>query len=137
MNETLTKRLIKKFKFLKKKSLPNGFEFEDGWYQIFHDLCKTIDKCNPPDDFVVTKAFEKHGRLHVYTVFGNIKTRSAISDFEEAFYETCDRCGNNKNLEQCDKCTVPVIDYSSSDEDDQDQSESTCQGNCSSSSCTC
>jgi len=102
------KKLLKKFKFfLKKKTLPNGIECGSGWDIIVTDLFQSLSEMNLPSDFEVTKVFSKMDLLRVYTIKGNNTTRFAIDAAVERSGEVCEACGNEKTLQQCDKCKDP------------------------------
>ena len=103
MEKKIEAKLYKKFKFLKKKILPK-IECENGWANILQNLFQNIYDSNPSKDFIVTKVFEKCGDLKVYTKGGNNTTRFAIDAAIEFAADTCQYCGSNKELQQCDKC---------------------------------
>ena len=107
MIEKELKKLFKKFGFLKKKTLPNGIECGAGWDIIVKDLFQTLADTNPPSDFAVIKVFSKLDELRVHTVKGNNNTRFAIDAAVERSSEVCEFCGNEKTLQQCDKCKDP------------------------------
>jgi len=141
MNDENTKKLFKRYKFLNKKTLPDGFECGDGWYKLVYDMCKELKSVSPPADFVVTKIAERYGDLEVHTKNGTMQTRVIIDEYNTQSMEICDECGKDKDLQSCDKCTVPEIDYSDpeeeTEEDDSNQSSNCSSGSCSSGSCNC
>lgn len=138
MNDDNTKKLFKQYKFLNKKNLTNGFECEDGWYKLVYNMCKEIKASNPPKDFVVTKVAERFGDLEVHTKNGTLQTRLIIDEYNTQSMELCDRCGNNKDDESCDKCKVPEVDYSVKEDEETEEEESGCgSGGCSSGQCGC
>jgi len=122
MDTKLSNRLFKKFKFLRKKELADGFECGDGWYTIIDNMCCELraHKMTKPD-FVITKIYDKYGDLMVHSKNGNNATRSIIDGAIELSMEICDECGNDKDLEQCEKCTVPVVEYP--DPEDKEEEE--------------
>jgi len=139
MNDANTKKLYKQYKFLNKKTLPNDFECGDGWYKLVYDMCKEL-KPAVPSDFIITKVAEKYGDLEIHSKNGTMQTRVILDEYNTQSMELCDACGNEKDLEQCDKCTVPVIEYSDpEDEEEEDDTSqaSNCTGGCSSGSCGC
>ena len=125
MDTKLSNRLFKKYKFLRKKEMPSGFECGDGWYQIIDDMCKELRGCHMlKDDFVVTRVYDKYGDMAVHSRNGNNATRCIIEDAMELSEEICDACGQNKELESCPKCTIPVVNYDTGDdEEDSDDTE--------------
>ena len=121
MDTKLSNRLFKKYKFLRKKEMPNGFMCGDGWFKIIDGMCKELSSAYLlPDVFVITKVYDKHGNMAVHSRGGNNVTRMIIEDTCELTEEICDACGNQKDLEQCPKCTVPVIIYATDEEEKQD-----------------
>ena len=105
MNEQNTKKLFNKFKtFLKKKNLKAGFECSDGWYNILFDAFTGIANTDTPENFKVIKVFDHWGELKIHTIGGNCATRACIDEAIELADEVCQFCGNNKDLQQCDKC---------------------------------
>jgi hypothetical protein len=116
-----------------------SMECGDGWYQIIHDMCVELDKTNKPEDFVITKIYDRHKNMDVHSRNGANATRFIIEEYKERAEDICDACGNEKDLEQCDKCTVPVIDYSVQDDSDDDDDCNCSNGSCcgGSSGCGC
>ena len=114
MDDKAMKRLYKQFKFLRKKTLPEGIQIEAGWDKIVTDLFQTLNSLPPPFDFVVTKVFNRHGKLQVWTANGCNSTRFAIEAAVEASEVTCEYCGNEIELGLCEKCKyvepVEVVD---------------------------
>lgn len=150
MNKENTRKLFKRFPFLKKTDLPDGFGCGDGWYTLVYDMCKELKSVNPPDDFTITKIAERHGELEVHSKNGVMRTRVAIDEFNTVSIGICDECGNDRDLEKCDKCTVEVIEYPDPEEDEDDSNAApalctTCYivpckcpcATCSASPCTC
>jgi len=128
MNDNNTRKLYKQFKFLNKKTLPDGFECEDGWYALVYNMCKELKECAPLD-FVITRVMNKYGELEVHTKNGNMPTRIVLSAYRSDSMDICDRCGNDKELQSCDKCTVPEVDYSTDDDEEDDNGQETlCSG---------
>ena len=124
MDTKLSNRLFKKYKFLRKKELAGGFECGDGWYQIIDDMCKELRASSMlRDDFVITKVFDKYGDMYVHSRNGNNATRSIIEDAIELSMEICDACGQNKDLESCPKCTIPVVNYDDDDTDEESEED--------------
>jgi hypothetical protein len=110
MNDQKARKLFLKYKlFLKKKELPAGFECENGWYNILENLFKEILQAGAPAGFIFTKIANKYGELKIHTKNGNNTTRFAIEAAIEIAYDTCDNCGNNKELQKCIKCADPII----------------------------
>jgi hypothetical protein len=136
MNDKNTEKLFKRFPFLKKHCLPEGFECGDGWYKLVYNMCKELKTVNPPSEFVITKVAEKHGELEVHSKNGAMRTRVVIDESNTASIEICDGCGNNRDLEKCDKCTMPVIEYPDPEEDEDDTAQAQCS-NCSTDPCAC
>lgn len=112
MEQKQLNKLMKKFKFLKKKTLPSGIECGNGWNNILTELFQEIADSNPPSDFVVIRVFSKLDELRVHTKGGNNTTRFAIDNAVEKSSEICEECGNNKDLQQCNKCNdgPPVVE---------------------------
>ncbi len=138
MNTKLSNRLFKKFKFLRKKEMPDGFGCGDGWYNIIHDMCCGLrDNKMLRDTFVITKVYDKYGDMSVHSKNGNNATRAIIDEAIELSVELCDDCGKEKDLEQCGKCTVPVVVYPEPEEEDEEEDDSTQCGSCSSGTCGC
>jgi hypothetical protein len=107
MIEKDLKKLFKKYKFLKKKTLPDGVQCGTGWNSIITNMFQALADTNPPDNFVVTKVFSKVDTLRVQTTGGNNSTRFVIDEAIEQSEETCEACGNLKELQKCDKCIEP------------------------------
>ncbi|MFA5024185.1 MAG: hypothetical protein WC523_04475 [Patescibacteria group bacterium] len=107
MEDKELKKLFKKFKFLKKKTLPEGIKCEAGWNTIINNMLQSISDSNPPDTFIITKIFSKISKLNVYTSGGNNTTRFAIEEAIELSEDTCEFCGNLKELQMCEKCKDP------------------------------
>ncbi|KKL64330.1 hypothetical protein LCGC14_2166150, partial [marine sediment metagenome] len=84
MNKENTRKLFRRFPFLKKDNLPDGFESGDGWYSLVYNMCKKLKSVNPPDDFVVTKIAEKYNELEVHSKNGVMRTRVVIDEFNTA-----------------------------------------------------
>ena len=122
MDKKLENKLYRKFKFLKKKLMPN-IDCGDGWYEIIHNMCVKLDDIEKPDEFVITKIYDRYGDMDVHSKFGNNATRFAIEDFKDESTKICNACGNDKDLEKCDKCTVPVVDYSAQDDEESDDAD--------------
>jgi len=132
MNDDNTRKLFKRFSFLSKANLSDGFGCGDGWYKLVYDMCKSLKEVNPPNDFAIIKIAERHNELEVHSKNGVMRTRVVIDEFNTASIEVCAGCGNNRDLEQCDKCIVPVIEYPEPEEDEQTQCT-----NCSTDPCAC
>jgi len=107
MEEKNVKKLVKKYKFLKKKTLPNGVECGIGWDTIVNNLCKELNDANLPEDFIITKIFTKMDELKLHTKGGNNSTRFIIDAASEKSADVCESCGNGKELHMCDKCKEP------------------------------
>lgn len=110
MDKKLENKLYRKFSFLKKKFIPN-IECEDGWYDIIYRMCLKLDDIKKSDEFIITSIFDRYTNMDVHTKFGNNSTRFCIEEFKEESTDVCDACGNNKELEKCEKCTVPLVIY--------------------------
>src|SRR5271157_2653742 len=105
MDDKNTKKLFGRFKtFLKKKTLDGGFECGDGWYTTLFGMFTCIEATYPPDNFRITKIFEKFGELKIHSVGGTCATRCAIEEAIEAASDICQHCGHTKELQKCDKC---------------------------------
>lgn len=136
MNEDNERKLFKRYKFLNKKSL-DSIDCGDGWYKLIYDMCKELKVANLPANFVVTRIMEKYGDLEVHTKNGTMQTRVIIDKYNTLSMELCDECGQDKDLQSCDKCTIPEIDYSDPEEDEEtEDDENECSG-CGNSSCSC
>lgn len=131
MNIKLENRLYKKFKFLKRKVM-SSIDCGDGWYPIIDSMCAELKAlATLPDDFVITKVFNKFGDMKVFSRNGNNGTRAIIERAFDKSMEICDSCGNDKDQEQCPKCTVPVVDYSDpEDEGIEDEDGTSCPTGC-------
>ena len=123
MNEENNKKIFKRFKFLNKKIMPDGVKCGDGWYKLVYDMCKELKDAEPPKDFVITDIYEKCGELRVHTKNGVMKTRVIIDEYNTLSLESCDECGKDKDLQSCEKCTVPEIDYSDPEENAEGDEE--------------
>lgn len=115
MNKDNERKIYKRFKFLNKNALPS-IDCSDGWYKLLYDMCKDLKAASPPPNFVITKIAERYGDLEVHTKNGNMRTRVILDQYITESMDICDECGNGKDLEMCDKCKVPEVDYSSQDE---------------------
>ena len=104
MDEKAMKRLFKQYTFLKRKTLPEGIEVGAGWEPIVTELFQTLSDLPPPASFVVTKVFNRHGKLQVWTTGGCNSTRLAIEAAVDRSEEICEACGNPVELGKCDKC---------------------------------
>lgn len=131
MNDKNTKKLFKQFKFLNKKNLET-IDINDGWYKLIYNMCKELKTNIPPDNFIITYIGEKDGGLRVHSKNGIMKTRVIIDEFNTASLVICSSCGNDRELEKCDKCTEPVIEETEEEEKDSDECES-----CSTNPCGC
>lgn len=130
MDDNNTKKLFKQYKFLNKKTLPDGFECGDGWYKLVYDMCKEIKAINPPAEFVVTRVINKYEGLEIHTKNGTMRTRVVLDQYNTLSMDICDACGNERDLEKCDKCTVPVIEYPDPEDEDEDDSSNASAGSC-------
>jgi hypothetical protein len=121
MDNKLENRLYKKYKFLKKKIMPE-INCEDGWYPLINDMCNQLKNSDQlPEDFVITKIFDKFGDMMVYSKKGNNTTRFIIESACDESMSICDACGNNKDEELCPKCTTSVVNYfEKGDKEDED-----------------
>ncbi|KKM65212.1 hypothetical protein LCGC14_1493630, partial [marine sediment metagenome] len=138
MDTKFSNRLFKKFKFLRKKEMPNGFGCGNGWYTIIDDMCCELrDNKMLRDNFVITRVYDKYGDLSVHSKNGNNATRSIIDRAIDISMEICDECGFEKDMEKCVKCIVPVVMYPEPEEEDEEEDDSPQCGACSSSSCGC
>lgn len=136
MNDDNTRKLFKRFKFLNKKNMPEGFQCGDGWYTLIYNMCKELKDADPPDNFYITHIGEKYNELDVHTKNGVMRTRVVIDDFNTASLDICDNCGNDRDLEMCDKCTVPVIEYPDPEPENEEEDDSNTNSGCGScSSC--
>ena len=93
------------------------FEFAigDGWFQIFYDLCESLEPL--VKDFVHPFAFlqvkEKFGDLRMYTVGdASPEIKNLLSSAQEKASRTCDQCAepgvwreDNWCRVRCDKHT--------------------------------
>lgn len=116
MNTKLSNKLYRKYKFLRKKEMPT-INCGDGWYELVNNMCSALQKEDPPKDFVITAIYEKCGELRVHSKNGAMKTRVIIDEYNTVSLDTCDECGQDKDLESCSKCKVPVVVYASEEEE--------------------
>lgn len=132
MNADNTRKLFKRFSFLNKANMPNGFECGDGWYKLVYDMCKELKAVGPPADFHITHIGERYGGLDVHTKNGVMRTRVVVDEFNTTSIELCHDCGNNRALEKCGTCTEPVIEYPDpeDDNDEEDDNSVTCNSGC-------
>ncbi|NQZ47886.1 MAG: hypothetical protein HRT63_10250 [Erythrobacter sp.] len=72
-----------------------GFEYDDGWYQITHDMLSEIEAVDPEAQLMQAK--EKWGRLRVY-VDGNIEAREIARNYEDISAEVCEICGSTEDV---------------------------------------
>ena len=114
MDVKISNKLFKKYKFLKKKEMPSGFQCGNGWVSILEDMFKGIQDVNPPEDFVITLVEERYGALKIHSKNGNNRTRMVIEDAQDIAVNLCDECGNDKDKEQCPKCTHVAVNYDES-----------------------
>lgn len=135
MNKDNERKLFKRFKFLNKQTM-ESIACGDGWYGLVYDMCKELKTAGPPDDFYITHIDERYGGLDVRTKNGVMRTRVVIDEFNTLSIELCDECGNNRDLEMCDKCIVPVIEYPDPDDDDSEDADDPCN-TCSCDPCEC
>jgi len=115
--------------------MPNEFNCGDGWYSLVYNMCKEIKASNPPATFYITHIGERNGGLNVYTKNGVMRTRVIIDEFNTTSIEICDGCGNDRDLEMCNKCTIPVIECPDPEEN-ADKTENECN-TCSDNKCGC
>jgi hypothetical protein len=79
--------LIKKYKFLKKKNLPDGIECSEGWLGILINMFQTISDNNPPEDFVFTKNKNISVKSVEEVLFANIiKISHLVKNVKEVVY---------------------------------------------------
>lgn len=76
-----------------------GFDCDDGWFWIIHNLCeciqRRIDHTNPsPEQVVVDQVKEKFGTLRFYFHGGDDAVYGMVQLAEWLSNVTCEACGN-------------------------------------------
>lgn len=98
-----------------KTCLAWGLAIGDGWYPLFHQLCRDIAKTVPPEDFQFLQIKEKFGGLRAYYSHGNSYIGDLISKAENESYKICESCGTRDNVTVeggwittlCGNCRLP------------------------------
>ena len=107
MNQELDQHLTKQFPQIfvinrgtnhenRPDQLTWGFECDDGWYQLIHDLCQSIMvHCETTGDPVpvAEQVKEKFGELRFYVDHASEGVYKIISQFEDYSYKVCETCG--------------------------------------------
>lgn len=78
-----------------------GCDCDDGWFNILHAMCDTLDnhvKNNDGAPLKFTQVKEKFGGLRVYTEGGDDFSEGVIALCETLSYRTCERCGDPGSL---------------------------------------
>lgn len=72
-----------------------GLSFDDGWYEIFDQMCAEIMATNEHCVFTQTK--EKFGGLRVYANCSD-NVQKIIDKYEDLSYKTCEICGKSAKV---------------------------------------
>lgn len=74
-----------------------GLHFEDGWVELFSNLCRNIREADT-NNFTFVQVKEKFGGLRIYFLGGNEKICQLIKEAEDASLEICEFCGSRQNV---------------------------------------
>ncbi len=99
MNKELELKLKEEFPTLfrdlygdeRKTCMAWGLECGDGWYDLFHNLCKQIVELDP--NAVAEQVKEKFGGLRFYIFTESPEVHKLIDLYENKSQETCEVCG--------------------------------------------
>jgi len=108
MNPVLDDLLCKKFPHLyqdrhgdiKETCMVFGFECDDGWYQLIHDLSERLEVeilCLPKEEQSLYRAVqvkEKFGELRFYMISATDQMRKLIEEAEAKSITICESCGS-------------------------------------------
>lgn len=108
MNLNNTNRLYQDFPNIFANKLPNGFEFNDGWYAITYALCKELDgllkKSTQNESIAALQCKEKFGTLNFYVSVAPSAAKlsedvhAIISKYEKLSRTTCEETGGLGSL---------------------------------------
>lgn len=78
-----------------------GFECDDGWFDIIHDLCTRLQQYidnTSVEQVVATQVKEKYGTLRFYYHGGDDYTDVLVAEAERKSAEVCEVCGDKGKL---------------------------------------
>ena len=98
-----------------KTCLAFGLDIGDGWYPMFHQLCRDIRAAGATEEFAFLQVKEKFGGLRAYYSNGNKAIGELVSAAENASYTICECCGSTENVTSegswittlCGNCRLP------------------------------
>lgn len=118
-SDQLKRKFPKLFENAQEPFLSEGFRFDDGWYDIIHDMCSMLNTVVIEEEleFVIMQMKEKFGELRMYTIGGTDITEKIIDFTWERSRETCERCGSKGKVRKakwclqclCDNCLQDVM----------------------------
>lgn len=118
-SDQLKREFPKLFELAQSPFITEGFRFGDGWYNLIHDMCLSLNDVVVQEelDFVIMQMKEKFGELRMYTIGGTDITEKIIDYAWERSRETCERCGAKGKVRQakwylqclCDNCLRDTI----------------------------